>query len=184
MAKLNSFTFISINGFYKGIDEDISWHKHGGEEAEYSEASLKSNNTLLFGRVTYEMMAQFWPTQMAYDSFPEVAKGMNSSNKIVVSKTLKSADWNNTSIISGHMVEKIAELKQTSTNDITLLGSGNILTQLADANLVDEYQIMIDPVFLNGGIPILNKLQHKLNLKLTKNQTFNSGSLLLVYKPK
>jgi dihydrofolate reductase len=183
MAKLTSFTFISLNGFYKGINEDINWHQHGGEEAEYSVESLKSNNILLFGRVTYEMMKSFWPTQMAYDSFPEVADGMNNSEKLVVSKTLNSTDWENTQIIKENLIERISELKKSSKKNITILGSGKILKELANANLVDEYQIMIDPVFIETGEPILDSLNNSITLELTKSKVFKSGTILLYYKP-
>ncbi len=184
MAKLTSFTFISLNGLYKGINEDINWHQHGGEEAEYSVESLKSNNTILFGRVTYEMMKSFWPTQMAYDAFPEVADGMNNSEKIVVSKTLQSTDWKNTQIINENLIDRITELKKTGNKNITLLGSGKILEQLTNANLVDEYQIMIDPIFIEKGVPILDNLNNHINLELTKSKVFKSGTILLYYKPK
>ncbi len=184
MAKLTSFTFISLNGFYKRLNDDISWHQHGGEEAEYSIESLKSNNTLLFGRTTYEMMKSFWPTQMAYDSFPEVADEMNDSEKFVASKTLKSADWKNTKIIKENLIERITELKTTSKNNITLLGSGTILKQLSNENLVDEYRIMVDPIFIENGEPILDNLNNSINLELTKSKVFNSGTILLYYKPK
>ena len=184
MEKLKSFKLISLNGFYKGFNEDINWHQHGGEEAEYSVESLKSNDTLLFGRVTYEMMKSFWPTQMAYDSFPEVADGMNNSEKIVVSKTLQSTDWKNTQIINENLIERITELKKTSKKNITLLGSGKILIQLSNANLVDEYQIMIDPIFIENGEPILNNLNKNISLNLTKSKVFESGTILLCYKPK
>lgn len=183
MAKLKSFTFISLNGFYKGLNEDINWHQHEGEEAEYSVESLKSNDILLFGRVTYEMMKNFWSTQMAYDSFPEVADGMNNSEKFVISKTLESADWKNTQTIRENLIEKISELKKSSKKNITLLGSGKVLKELANANLVDEYQIMIDPIFIESGEPILDSISKNITLELTKSKVFKNGTILLYYKP-
>lgn len=183
MAKLTSFTFISLNGFYKRANEDISWHQHGGEEAEYSVKSLKSNDILLFGRVTYEMMKSFWPTEMAYNSFPEIADGMNNSEKLVASRSLKSADWNNTKIIKENLEEQIADLKKTSNKNITLLGSGDILMQLANANLIDEFQIMIDPIFLDSGVPVSDHLNKNIALKLTNSRVFKSGTILLYYTP-
>ena len=183
MAKLISFTFISLNGFYKGEDEDINWHQHGEEESEYSVESLKSGNILLFGRVTYEMMKSFWPTQMAYDSFPEVAEGMNNSDKLVVSKSLKTSDWKNTKIINVNLIEKVRDLKKSGKTDMTLLGSGEVLKQLADANLVDEYQIMINPVFIKSGETVLDKLNKNVSLELVKTKVFRSGTILLCYRP-
>jgi tryptophan-rich sensory protein len=97
MRKLTVFNFVTINGYFKGSKGDISWHRHGAEENEYAAASLKSGNTLLFGRVTYEMMASYWPTPVAIKNDPIVARGMNNADKIVFSRTLKKAEWDNTS---------------------------------------------------------------------------------------
>lgn len=184
MAKLNAFTFISLNGFYKGMDEDIQWHQHGSEEAEYSVESLKSGNTILFGRKTYEMMYSFWPTPMAYESFPEVAVGMNKARKIVISKSLTSADWQSTTIIRENLIDNIVKLKNTSQQNMTILGSGSILKQLSEANLIDEYQIMIDPIFIVGGQPILDNLKRHINLEMTKSHVLNSGTILVTYTPR
>jgi dihydrofolate reductase len=183
MRKLSTFTFITLDGYYKGLNEEISWHKHGAEEGEYSAESLKSGNILLFGRSTYEMMASFWPIPMAYDSFPVVADGMNKAEKIVFSRTLQKADWENTSIISENMIEEVKKLKQHAAKDMTLLGSGSILAQLAEASLIDEYQIMIDPVAIGNGTPIFQNINRQIDLKLTNTRTFKSGVILLCYQP-
>ncbi len=183
MRKLSTFTFISLDGYYKGQNEDISWHKHGPEEGEYSAESLKSENILLFGRTTYEMMASFWPTPMAYDAFPVVAEGMNKAQKIVFSRTLKKANWGNTRIICDNIVDEVKSLKQKAAKDLTLLGSGSILTQLAEAGLIDEYQIMIDPVAIGNGTPIFKNIKDQLDLKLINTRTFKSGVILLSYQP-
>ncbi len=183
MRKLTMFNFVTLNGYYKGPNEDISWHKHGAEESEYSAESLKSGNTLLFGRKTYEMMASFWPTATAFENFPIVADGMTKAEKIVFSRTLKKVEWNNTRVLSGNIVEEIRKMKLMPGNDMTLLGSGSILTQFADQGLIDEYQIMVDPVVLCEGTSIFNGIKHDLNLKLTTTRTFSSGVVLLCYQP-
>jgi dihydrofolate reductase len=183
MRKLFTFTFISLDGYYKGQNGDISWHKHGAEESEFSAENLKSGNILLFGRTTYEMMASFWPTPMALTSFPEVAAGMNKAEKIVFSRTLQKADWQNTTITSENMIEEVQKLKLHATKDMTLLGSGSILTQLAEAGLIDEYQVMIDPVAIGNGTSIFHNINRQLNLKLTTTRTFQSGIILLTYQP-
>jgi len=184
MRKLSVFNFISLDGFYKGINEDISWHRHGKEEAEFSAESLQSNSILLFGRVTYEMMVNFWPTQMAMETLPEVATGMNNAEKIVFSKTLKRAEWNNTKLIGNNIIDEIKKLKQLPGKDMTILGSGSILTQFAKAGLIDEYQFMIDPVVLGKGTQIFNGIKEKLDLDLTNTRIFKSGTVLLCYQPK
>lgn len=89
MRKLTAYNFLTLNGFYKGPGNDTSWHKHGSEENEYASQSLKSENILLFGRVTYELMASYWPTPFAIENDPNVAAGMNNAQKIVFSTTLK-----------------------------------------------------------------------------------------------
>lgn len=184
MCTLSSFTFLSLDGYYKGMNEDISWHQHGEEEAEFSAESSQSGNILLFGRKTFQMMASFWPTAMAAEQFPELVKNMNSAKKIVVSGNLTKADWNNSTIINGNLAEEIKKLKQTATNDITILGSGSIVTQLAAENLIDEYLLMIDPVAIVNGTPLFKGLTIPLNFQLTDSRIFKSGVVLLTYSKK
>lgn len=183
MRKLTAFDFISLNGFYKGPNEDISWHRHGEEESAYSVEMMASNNILLFGRVTYEMMASYWPTPMAIEQNPEVADGMCRADKIVFSGTLNQAGWQNTILVKADMLAEVKRMKHTPGKDMTLLGSGNILTQLAEAGLIDEYQLMIDPVVLNEGVPIFSNIKHRLRFKLTGSRIFKSGTVVLSYQP-
>jgi len=184
MRKLSAFNFITLNGFFKGLNGDISWHRHGGEESEFSAESLKSGNTLLFGRITYEMMAGYWTTPMAMQNTPEVAEGMNIADKIVFSKTLKKAEWKNTTLIRTNIVEEIKKIKKIQGTDMTILGSGSIITLFAEHGLIDEYSIMVDPVAIGEGTPIFNNIKHKLDLELTATRTFKSGVVLLNYRPK
>lgn len=182
MSKINVFNFISLDGYYKDPDNSINWHQHGQEEGEFSAKNLEHDSMLLFGRVTYEMMASWWPSQDAINMMPEVANGMNQAEKMVCTNTLKTADWQNTRIISGDILTQIAALKKTSSKDITILGSGNLTTQLAEAGLIDTYQIMIDPVAIGGGTSIFKGMQRQLNLKLTDTRSFKSGTVLLSYE--
>ena len=182
MATLSSFTFLSLDGYYKGLNDDISWHQHGEEEGQFSADSLQSGDILLFGRKTFELMASFWPTEMAAQQFPDVAKGMNDSKKIVVSGTLQKADWNNTEIIRGDIIEQIKQLKQNATKNITILGSGQLLTALAAENLIDEYGIMIDPVAIGAGTSLFQGLTTPLQLQLVSTRAFKSGVVLHNYK--
>jgi dihydrofolate reductase len=183
MRKLIAFNFITLNGYYKGPKGDISWHRHGAEENADAAENLKSGGTLLFGRVTYEMMASYWPTLIAIKNDPIVAEGMNTADKIVFSRTLKKVEWNNTRVVKDNIVEEIKKMKQQSGKDMTLLGSGSILTQIAERGLIDEHQIMVDPVVLGDGTPIFKGIKHKLDLKLTMTRTFKSGVVLLCYQP-
>lgn len=184
MGKLTVFNFITLNGFYKGTAGDISWHRHGVEEGEFSAEGLKTGNILLFGRTTYEMMAGFWPTETALENFSKVALGMNQADKIVFSKTLAKADWENTQIISMNITEEICRIKQASDKNMTILGSGSIVAQFAEAGLIDEYHLMVDPVAMGEGTPIFGNIKQKLALQLTGTRTFESGAVLLSYQPK
>jgi dihydrofolate reductase len=184
MRKLMVYNFVTLNGYFKGPNGDISWAKHGSEEEQkYAAENLKSGGTLLFGRVTYEMMAGYWPTAEAAKNDPIVAKGMNDADKIVFSKTLKKAEWNNTRIVKDNIAEEIKKLKQMPGKDLTILGSGSIVTQFAEKGLIDEYQIMVHPVGLGDGTPVFKDIRHLLELKLTSTRTFKSGVVLLCYQP-
>ncbi len=183
MRKILSYTFATLNGFYKGPNEDIGWNVHNTEENEFAEDSLQYGATLLFGRVTYEMMAGFWPTPAARSTMPAVAEGMNRADKIVFSRTLRAANWENTQIIGDNMLDMLKTMKQQPGQDMTLLGSGSILTQLAEHGLIDEYQIMLNPVALGAGTPLFQGLQRRLDLRLSRTRTFKNGNILLCYQP-
>jgi dihydrofolate reductase len=183
MGRLGAFTFVTLNGYFAGPNGDISWHRHGAEENAYAAEALKSGNTLLFGRVTYEMMASYWPTAVATENDPTVAEGMNRADKIVFSRTLKNAAWSNTRLVKGDIGEEIRKLKQVPGRNMTLLGSGSVLTQLAELGLIDEYQVMVDPVALGAGTPVFKGIKQTLNLKLTATKAFKSGVVLLSYQP-
>jgi dihydrofolate reductase len=183
MRKLFVFNFITLNGFYKGDRDDISWHRHGVEESEYAAQSMKGDGAvLLFGRVTYQQMVGYWPTAEAKKNSPEVASGMNKAEKIVFSNTLKSATWENTKLVKGDIVAEIKKLKQTPGKDLTILGSGSIVSLFAENGLIDQYQIMLDPVAIGAGTPIFHNIEKKLDLKLTGTHTFRSGVVLLNYQ--
>ena len=185
MGKLTSFTFITLNGFYKGPGEDISWHQHSNAAGKFSNEASQSYNILLFGRKTYELMAAFWPTPAAAEAYPIVAAKMNSAKKIVCSNTLKSTTWENSSIISGDIVTKLQVLKQEEERDITLLGSGSLITQLSNAGLIDSYMLMIDPLVIGKGTPVFDGLHHQLNLNLTTSRIFEEeGIVVFNYEPR
>lgn len=184
MRTITLFNFISLNGYFKAENEDISWHRHNADGEQYSRESVKKDGILLFGRKTYEMMASFWPTEMAKEQMPEVAEGMNRRQKIVFSNTLQKADWENTTVINGDIVSQIKKMKQQPGPDMAILGSGTIATQFAQAGLIDRYEFMIDPLILNNkGISIFGDITQNVALKLVGSRIFDSGMVLLVYQP-
>ncbi len=184
MRKINVFNFITLNGFYKGPNGDVHWHQHGAEESEYGVKNLEAGNIILFGRVTYEMMKSYWPTPMAAQQSPEMAAGMNKAEKIVFSNTLQQSDWQNTQIMKGDIVEEIKMLKSTPGKNMTILGSGSIVTLFSENGLIDEYNLMLDPVVLGEGTPIFNKIEHPPELELISTRVFKTGVILLNYARK
>jgi dihydrofolate reductase len=183
MRKLSVFNFVSLNGYYKDVNNKTDWHTHGGEdEGKLSDEGAQSGSILVFGRVTYDMMAGFWPSPMAKEMMPVVADGMNQSEKIVFSKTLKKAVWNNTRIISDNIVDEMKKLK-TGKKDLTILGSGTIVTQFAEAGLIDIYVFLVDPIAIGDGTPVFKGIKKQLNLKLASSKTFKSGAVLNTYVP-
>jgi dihydrofolate reductase len=183
MRKLGVFNFITLNGYFEGPGRDISWHTHSRDASEYAEKMSGLGGALLFGRVTYELMVSYWTTEYAIKNDPIVAENMNKAEKIVFSRTLDKVDWSNSKLVKDDMVEEVRKLKQMAGKDMTILGSGSIMTQLAEHNLIDEYIFMVDPVVLGEGTSIFKGLGHQLNLKLTESRTFKNGIILLNYQP-
>jgi dihydrofolate reductase len=183
MRKLSVFNLITLDGYFTGQGGDISWHNVDAEFQKYAEKNANSGNTLLFGRLTYQLMASYWPSLEAVNNDPIVAKGMNSSEKIVFSRTLKKVDWANTRLVKEDMPGEVRRLKQQSGKDLTVLGSGSIVAQLAQAGLIDEYQLLLNPIVLGKGKTLFVGIKDKLSLKLTQTRTFGNGNVLLLYEP-
>ena len=182
MRKLYAFNMVTLDGFFEGPNHDINWHYVDGEFNDFAIDQLNSTDTLIFGRVTYQMMASYWPTPDGIKDDPTVADFMNRTPKIVVSRTLHKADWNNTRLIKDHVVDEIAKLKQQPGKDIAVFGSANLLSTLMQANLVDEHRVIVNPVILGKGTPLFKNSQNKLDLKLVKTRIFGNGNVLLCYQ--
>jgi dihydrofolate reductase len=183
VGTLSVFNFLSLDGYFEGRSHDLAWHKAGHQESSLAGEMLAQGNMLLFGRKTYDLMIQYWPTPAAEKNDPVAARGMNTAEKIVFSKTLAAASWKNTRIVKGDIEKEVERLKQDPARNMTVLGSGSIVTQLARRGLVDEFQILLDPVALGAGTSILAGLEKPLPLKLVGTRTFESGSVLLSYRP-
>jgi dihydrofolate reductase len=184
MPRLNMFNSISLDGYFTDSNNDMSWAHAGGDSDEFQEfvaGNAKGESTLIFGRVTYEMMAAFWPTPTAAQSMPEVAAGMNKAKKYVFSRSLKKADWANTTVLNGDPAQEIAKLKRADGKGLTILGSGSIVKQLAAAGLIDDYQLMVCPVILGSGRTLFDGLPGQPTLKLANSRAFNNGKVFLHY---
>ena len=183
MRKLFSFNMVTLDGFFEGPNHDINWHN---VDAEFNEFAIEQTGTvdvILFGRVTYQMMASYWPTPDAIANDPIVAGQMNRVPKIVVSRTLDKAEWNNTRLIKDHVAEEITKLKQQPGKDLALFGSANLMSALMQLDLIDEHRIMVNPMILGDGQPLFKRGKDKQNLKLVRTRVFGNGNVLLYYQP-
>ncbi|HEV2320818.1 MAG TPA: dihydrofolate reductase family protein [Gammaproteobacteria bacterium] len=186
MRRLIVFNNISLDGYFTGAGGDFSWAKDGMDDSEFSAfvaGNASGEGELLFGRVTYEMMASFWPTPAAKAAMPEVAAGMSRSRKVVFSRRLTKADWQNTRLIKGELVAEARKLKQEEGPGMAILGSGSITAQLAAAGLIDEYQFVVNPVVLGTGRTMFEGLAKPLPMRLTESRAFKNGKLFLRYIP-
>ena len=183
MRKLFSFNMVTLDGLIAGPGGDISWHNVDEEFGKFANEQTGTADLLLFGRVTYQMMASYWPTEEAIKNDPIVAGQMNRSPKIVFSRTLGKAEWNNTRVIKDHIAEEITKLKQQPGKDMALFGSANLMATLMQLDLIDEHRIMLNPVVLGKGTPLFQGRKDPLKFKLVNTRTFRSGNILLYYQP-
>jgi len=181
MRTVFSFQMVSLDGFFEGPSRELDWHNVDEEFHKFAGHQLSTVDTLLFGRVTYQMLAAYWPA--AAESDPMIAGRMNSLPKLVFSRTLRSVEWNNSRLMKENLVEEVSKLKNQPGKDIALLGSASLLTTLMDANLVDEHRIMIAPIVLGSGNPLFRELERRQGLKMLRSTAFKSGNVLLVYAP-
>lgn len=185
MRTLSVFNSVSLDGYYADANNDNGFAHDGGSDPdvlEFVKGNARGENALVFGRVTYELMAAWWPTPEAAQAMPEVAKGMNAAPKYVFSRTLKTADWANTTLLAGDPATELARIKQTAGPNLTVLGSGTIVAQLVAANLVDELQLMICPVVLGAGKSQLAGVTRQPKWQLTRHRTFENGRVFVAYQ--
>lgn len=182
MRKIIFQNMVSLDGYFEGPRKELDWHRVDGEFNDYAAELLDSVDTLLFGRVTYQLMASYWPTPAALADDPVIAAKMNSVQKVVFSRTLDRADWSNTRLAKGDAATEIRRLKQLAEKDIAIFGSSDLTVSLLPHGLVDEYRLFVNPVFLGGGKTLLQGLHARLNLHLTASRVFKSGLVLLCYR--
>jgi dihydrofolate reductase len=183
MRKLVIFMMVTLDGYFEGPDHEIDWHNVDAEFNENAVDMLSHAGVLLFGRVTYQLMVNYWPTEMALRDDPIVAERMNSLPKVVFSRTLEKVEWNNTRLVKENAAEEIMKMKETPGKDLVILGSSNLAMTFIEKNLIDEFQIMVNPVVLGSGHPLFNGIVERLKLKLIKTKVFQSGNVMLFYQP-
>jgi len=183
MRKLISFMVITADGFTEGPEGEFDWPNVDEGFNEFAVSQIHDLGALLFGRVTYEGMASYWPTPQALEDDPVVTDLMNRVPKYVFSHTLSSADWANTTLVSGEAGPAVAKLKQEDGYDLAVVGSAKFTASLIEQGLVDELRVMVNPVLLGGGVSLYSAITQRVPLTLLRTTVFPSGNVLLVYRP-
>jgi len=183
MRKIIVFNFVSLDGFFEGPNKELNWHQVDEEFHQFAIDQLNEIDTILFGRVTYQMMHAYWTSSHAASTDPVITGLMNSKNKIVFSRTLDKTHWENSKLIKENLVEELIQMKHQDGKDMIILGSGIITCLFAELGLIDEYRIMINPVILGNGNLLFKRINERHKLKLLRSGIFNSGNALLCYEP-
>ena len=191
MRKIISFMHISLDGFVAGPNGELNWAKVDEELFDYVGKRISEGDTALYGRVTYQMMENYWPaagdkpTATKHDI--EHSKWYNKVHKVVLSKTMKDAGLTNTKIISDNLSDRINEIKQSrpprrsGSEDILLFGSPTATHSLIQLNLIDGYWLFVNPIILGRGIPLFADIKDKIKLKLLTTRQFTCGVTELNY---
>jgi dihydrofolate reductase len=178
MRKLFVSNMVSLDGFFEAAHKELDWHTGDEEFFGYAKEMLRSVDTILFGRKTYQLMAAYWPSA-AKD---EIAEKMNNLPKIVFSRTLKKVGWKNSRLISGEASAEISRLKQQPGRDMVILGSASLAAPLLQQGLIDEYRVIVSPVLIGSGNPLFPRITQRVKLTLKQTKVLGSGTVILYYQ--
>jgi len=184
MRKVIASSFVTLDGFMAGPQGELDWNEPYFDEemATYIREQFRIVDTILYGRVTYELFAHYWPVQGVKDD-PIFAEKINSLPKIVFSRTLEKVEWNNSRLVKDHIAQEIRSLKQQSGKNMVIDGSPTLIHSFTKLGLIDEYRIRLHPVVLGSGKRLFKDNSDRINLKLVESQTFRSGVVILHYQP-
>lgn len=183
MRKVIVSNLISLDGFIAGPNGEIDWFGWDKELESYSKDLIASVGAIVFGRVTYELMAGYWPTATEAENDRMIIDTMNNLPKVVFSRTLDRVEWKNSRLVKDDIEREVAKLKREPGKDMVIYGSGSIVSALAQAGLIDEYRIFVNPVILGTGIPLFPNVKNRLSLKHLGTKTFGNGLVLIRYSP-
>src|ERR1700722_12132625 len=183
MRTLASFIITSLDGFYEGPNGEFDWLIPDEEFNDFAARQLDDADTLGFGRATYEHMAAYWPTEQARVNDPAITSRMNTKPKVVFSTGLEHADWSNTTVIAGEAVARIETVTTAPGGELLVLGSAHLTAHFAAAGVLDELRIMVCPIVLGSGRSLFEDLKERISLMLLGCRQFDSGNVLLCYRP-
>jgi len=177
VKKLFLHMMVSLDGFIEGPEKELDWFVDDDAMFEYFHDLLSSVDAMLYGRVSYQLMADYWPAATG-----EFADKMNNMPKIVFSRTLEKVEWN-AKLVKENIAEEISRMKREPGKDLVLFAGADLASTFRQLGLIDEYRLLVNPVVLGSGTPLFKGVHDKLNLKLIKTQTFSCGNVLLCYEP-
>jgi dihydrofolate reductase len=183
MRKVIVSNIVSLNGYIAGPNNELDWHIVNDEFLQFAENMLNSVDCILYGRITYQMMSSYWPSNQAKLDTPAIADKMNSLTKIIFSKTLEKVEWGNSILVKGNIKDTVIKLKTQPGKDMVIFGSGNIVSSLTQLGLIDEYRVIINPVILGSGKAQFNGNVDTKKLKLIDVRKFDTGVVILSYQP-
>lgn len=189
MRKIISFMHISLDGFVAGPNGEMNWIKVDEEIFDHVGKRISKGDTALYGRVTYQMMENYWPTAASMPTATrhdiEHSKWYSKVHKVVLSKTMKGMGINNTTFICDNLSDRINEIKQSrnsGSNEILLFGSPTAAHSLIQLNLIDGYWLFVNPIILGQGVPLFTDIKNKIKLKLLPTtRQFTCGVFELNY---
>jgi dihydrofolate reductase len=184
MRKIIAAINMTLDGFcdHTAMIADEEIHQH------YNEL-LRSADTLIYGRITYQLMESYWPSVVKDPTgnkpMDEFAVLIDNISKIVFSRTLKNVYWKNSKLKKEIIKEEVVELKQSGNgrSKNILVGSPSLIVALTQLDLIDEYQLGVQPTVLGSGLPLFKNIKDRVNLKLLKTKTFGCGAIVLYYEP-
>ena len=187
LRKIIVTTWITLDGFIAGPNGEMNWIMVDQTMGQYEDDLVSSADTLILGRVTYQSFAGSWPhvpeNPSVSEGEKEYARKLNSMRKIVFSKSLEKAEWNNSQLMKEVLPEEIARMKQEPGKDMVIYGSASIVQAFTNLGLIDEYQLLVHPVVLGSGKPLFAGIAKPAHLKLLQTKSFPSGVIGLYYAP-
>lgn len=181
MRKIIATEFYSLDGLMSDPKDEMDWvtTNFDPELGKYEDDLYDNADTLMLGRVTYKIFESYWPSEAASNDDPEMARRINEIQKIVFSKTLDQVEWKHSKIVKEIIPEEISEMKQATGKNILVVGSSDIVQQLTNLDLIDEYHFVVHPVILGSGKPLLKGVKARHNLRLIDTKAFENGVVLL-----
>lgn len=179
MRNILLFQNVTLDGYFEGPNQDLSWSTAGSEPFSYGAG--RPVGAFLFGHRTYEVM-KYWSTPQAMDAAPAVAKLINERPKYVASHQPFEPGWNNVTVLSGDVIGEVRRLKEQPGEAIMMFGSNMLCVSLMEAGLMDEFQILVNPVAIGAGTALFAGLSKRVNLRLVDSHVFQSGTVLLKYE--